>query len=213
MKPFDLTGQRFGRLIALERVDAPGESRWNCRCDCGGEKTVLAYNLRIGATQSCGCLHRERIRAANTTHGHTTGGKSSRTYRSWRHMRERCTNPKDQDYPNYGGRGIAVCERWKTFENFLADMGETPVGRSIDRIDVNGDYEPGNCRWATNREQSLNTRSNRILTVNGQSRPMVEWAELMGLSPATILKRLKRGWSIEEAVFGRAAEATGEKAA
>lgn len=159
----DLSGQRFGRLDVVRCVSRQRRSLWLCRCVCGNEITVPGYYLKSGDTSSCGCLRRElsaaSIRARSTTHGMT----DTPTYRSWRAMINRCTNPKTDDWHNYGGRGIQVCERWiNSFENFLADMGERPAGKSIERVDNEWHYEPGNCVWATPIAQGRNRRTNVI---------------------------------------------------
>lgn len=137
------------------------------------------------------------------THGHSHGheGKQTRTYRIWSGMKSRCTNPKMRIYKYYGGRGIKVCDRWQSFANFLSDMGECPSSaHSIDRKDGNGHYEPGNCRWATTKEQHRNRSNNRRVTAFGQTLTIVEWAELKGFDPKTLQMRFQRGWGAERAL-------------
>ncbi|MDE2442378.1 MAG: hypothetical protein KGP14_15280 [Betaproteobacteria bacterium] len=160
----DLSGTRFGRLtvvVRAENIQGNPNARWMCRCDCGGETVALGHNLKQGQVTSCGCVRRAvtaKIGRATKTHGHSYPNESP-TYISWECMLSRCTNPHDKSFKHYGARGINVCEQWRTFGNFLADMGERPPGTTIDRINVDGDYEPANCRWATAKEQRANQRT------------------------------------------------------
>lgn len=160
----DLTGQRFGRWIVIRR-DADKAYRhptWLCRCDCGNTGVVTGQNLRVGKSQSCGCrnldIRRDICLARNTTHGRS----KSITYDTWVNMRQRCQNPRATAFHKYGAKGVRVCARWQAFEAFLADMGERPsAAHSIDRIDNDLGYQPGNCRWATQTEQQNNRRNSR----------------------------------------------------
>lgn len=169
MRKIDLVGKSFGRLTVIEMLTEKGkDTKARCLCVCGKERVALAYNVRNGNTSSCGCLARERSseRArhaarlagdANRKHGMST----SPTYVAWRGAINRCYRLKDKRYSSYGGRGISMCEEWRaSFEAFLRDMGPAPDGMTLDRIDVNGNYEPCNCRWATRVQQARNTRAN-----------------------------------------------------
>lgn len=164
----NLSQTRFGRLVAQWPVGREGKSFrivWLCVCDCGKISLVRTNHLRGGHIRSCGCLLSDLLVKRNKTtppsfrHGHAARDNPSREYSSWEGMIQRCTNPNHPKYKYWGGRGIKVCERWRIFDNFLADMGERPLGKSIDRFPNNdGNYEPGNCRWATQSEQNFNTR-------------------------------------------------------
>jgi len=200
----DLTGRKFGRLIALEYIprSASSPAKWRCACKCGAEITTAVSCLTTGMTRSCGCLRNEASRKnglKTMTHGLTR----SPEYRAWRSMRCRCYRVTDPSYQWYGGRGISVCQRWReSFLAFLADVGPRPSPRhSVDRIDNDGNYEPANCRWATTREQKANVSWNRHLTYNGETRNISEWARQTGISSSTIRIRLDRlGWTIEDAL-------------
>ena len=198
----DLCGQRFGLLVvqSLAGVDRFRKSLWNCTCDCGGRSVSSAGNLRSGGATSCGC---KRIAngKARRTHGRDS---KDRTYRIWSAMRSRCMTKSNKCYAGYGGRGITVCDRWSSFESFFEDMGEAPDGLSIDRINNELGYSPDNCRWATQKEQTRNTRQNVWIEYNGETKVLTDWAAFAGVTHLTLYKRLKRGWSVGEAICGRA---------
>jgi len=190
-------GERFGRLV-INAVVGSGPDKHiivECLCDCGGKTQVPLSRLKnknIG-TKSCGCL----TKIVNTTHGK----RSSKMYPIWIGMKQRCTNPKNKRYSDYGGRGITVCDSWQNFENFLADMGEAPEGLTIDRINNDGDYEPGNCRWISMKEQARNYRHNHILSYNGKEKPLVAWAEQYNIPYHTLKSRInKLHWPVDKAL-------------
>lgn len=207
MAAINLTGQRFGRATVVERVasNRHWHTRWRMRCDCGTEFLADTSNLRRGRTQSCGC---HRLGRPHERHGHAAGNGQPRSqhrgspeYRVWRNMRDRCLNPNDTAYPEYGGRGIRICERWSSFQAFLADMGPRPSLRhSIEREDVHGNYEPGNCRWAIQKEQMRNTRRSRYVTYRGKIMTVSEAVERSGTPYGRAMYRLQHGWT-GDAVF------------
>ena len=191
----NLEGRRFTRLLVLSfsHKNERGELFWNCRCDCGTEKVVKAGTMRRGHALSCGCYHKEAV----TLHGMT----GTPTFGTWRSMLERCSNPRLKVYRIYGARGISVCQRWRhSFANFLADMGNRPSGTSLDRIDVNGNYEPSNCRWATSKQQQRNRRDRRTLTHEGVTMSLYDWADRTGIPAKVIGYRVGSGWPIDRAL-------------
>lgn len=186
-------GTRFGRLTFIRRVRIGSQLRCVCRCDCGTETTVTVGKLTTGATKSCGCL-RKRVgsEASAYKHGHAVNGRRSPTMTVWSNMIDRCTRNSHVEWHNYGGRGIKVCKRWLTFENFLQDMGERPgLQYRLERINNNAGYSPKNCRWATQREQMRNTRHNHFVDVDGTRICQKDAADLLGV-PRDRLKRLER---------------------
>ena len=200
----DLVGQKFGRLIVLKRMDNDkwGHLRWLCKCDCGKKIIAQGHHLKDNHTQSCGCLAKEQLIERSTTHGHTTRRNISKTYVSWLHVIQRCTNPNDKRYKDYGGRGIKVCKRWMKFENFLEDMGEPPTDEhSINRIDNDGNYCKENCEWSTRKEQGRNKRNNLYFTYKNKTQLLIQWAEEYQIPYSVLWDRLfKLGWSIEKAL-------------
>ena len=194
---------RYGRLVVLDtdagRNAHSGGRLFRCLCDCGNVRIVRADRLRSGRTKSCGCYSRD----CRTIHGHGVPGARSLTYMSWNAMIRRCCNPKYTDYNRYGGAGITICERWRTFANFLADMGPRPEGTSLDRYpDRAGNYEPGNCRWATRREQGNNTSSNVRYSHGGLNLTIAELAREVGLSYDILQRRLRKyNWPLERALY------------
>lgn len=198
MARIDLTGQRFGRLTVIEYVGTVNQkAKWLCKCDCGNEKIVSTKCLRNGETKSCGCYHKDRASVANLTHGKT----NSRLYITWNNIKNRCYRTSRKDYKNYGGRGITVCEEWRnSFQAFYewAMANGYREDLTIDRINVNGNYEPSNCRWVDLKTQANNTRRNHYITYKGETHTIAEWSDITGISIAALVHRIERGWSVEE---------------
>ena len=200
MRAVDITGQTFQYLTAVKPVGSgKGGVMWECLCKCGKTTNATAKNLRSGNTKSCGCLNSEKVVARNKA-GALHGMTKTRTWISWDSMIQRCTNPEHKSFDDYGGRGIKVCPAWlNEFSAFYKDMGERPAGKTLDRIDTNGNYEPGNCRWATPTEQSNNRLNNRVIEFDGRKQTVAEWARELGMSRQTLRHRLIN-WSIEDAL-------------
>lgn len=202
----DLNGQKFGRLTVLERKENSknGIPRWLCRCDCGNLTVVLSTQLRNGRTKSCGCYMKEVVSKQRIKHGLS----ETRLYKVWRTMKERCLCETYRDYKHYGGRGIKVCDEWlddfMNFYNWAMDNGYDENAKrgeyTIDRIDVNGNYEPSNCRIVSMKEQANNVRRNHLIEYKGKTQTLSQWSDEVGISSHTLLNRLQNGWSIEKAL-------------
>lgn len=195
-KLIDLTGKRFSYLTVVSYLGREHHSSvWRCICDCGSEAIVHSAALNSGTTKSCGCFRKTRMGSMNLKHGRS----DSDEYKVWDGMRQRCCNPNAPGWEYYGGRGIKVCDRWSSFESFFADMGERPSSKhSIDRFpNVNGSYEPGNCRWATWSQQARNRSNNRV---TGVFPSLIDAAESAGLPYKIVKSRIGHGWSVEEAL-------------
>lgn len=191
----DLSGRQVGAWSVGKYA---GNCRWHCTCACGTERKVATGDLVHGKTKSCGCMRASAIAKAKTKHG----GSASTEYRIWASMKARCINVRNKRFARYGGRGIAVHADWMNdFSKFLADMGCRPSPlHTIERIDNNRNYEPGNCRWATKKEQALNTSRNRRIVVGGREATLGEWAGVTAVKRETIARRLNAGWSPERAI-------------
>lgn len=194
----DLTGQVFGRLTAIRSTSQRVGSSvlWQCMCSCGNTHYAACSYLLNGSVGSCGCSRKD----ANITHGASRKGQWTTEYVTWSGMIDRCRNPNNPAFERYGGRGILVCERWHKFENFFDDMGPRPDSLTLERSDNNKGYEPGNCVWATYKVQNRNRRDNKTIEFNGSVKCVSEWAEILGMRPGLILKRLSLGWSAGRAL-------------
>lgn len=202
----DMIGQRFGRLTVIDRAEnstsksGRKRTRWLCQCDCGTIKSIDRYALINGSAQSCGCLKKELLSKKQSTHKET----KTRLYRIWSAMKRRCYNQNTPAYPDYGGRGIVICDAWKnsyeSFRDWSLDNGYSS-SLTIDRIDNNGNYEPGNCRWVGSDAQANNRRSNCLYTYKGETHNISEWASIYNIPYKTLHNRLKTaGWSIEKSL-------------
>lgn len=204
----DVTGRKFSKLTAIRVIGKKKKANlWLCFCECGNETTAIVSQLTRGDKTSCGCKRKESrqprpdmVQRNKDKAIHSMSG--GYTYSSWKSMKARCYDVNDKDYPRWGGRGITVCEAWKTsFVEFFKDMGERPKGHTIDRIDNNGNYEPGNCRWAVQKTQSNNTRKNYYVEYQGRTQTAKQWAEELKLVEyKTILYRLRTGWDTHAAM-------------
>ena len=207
----DRTGQIFERLTVIRYAGKQSgrHVQWECLCECGKTVTVNSDSLKSGATKSCGCYHRDAARLRKSTHNKT----HTPAHNTWCAMRHRCLYPTNPHYTDYGGRGIGICAHWLSiFENFLADMGEPPTKYTIERIDNNKGYWCGhcdecvrlnraaNCKWATRAEQQRNRRANRLLTFNGETRCVTDWAITLGVNYKTLEHRIRKGWTVERAL-------------
>lgn len=199
-------GTLFGDTVYLRDIvnaKSGAQRRAIFRCSCGAEFESKLCHIKGGKTKSCGCFATAKLVERSYVHGHATRKNGTDTYNVYSGMIGRCENPANHKYPDYGGRGIKVCDRWRSsFANFLVDMGEKPIGKTLDRYpDVNGDYSPGNCRWATPKEQALNRRTNVFIEYNGRRQTVSEWADELGVPRGTLYSRLHKGWPPGKILF------------
>ena len=202
-KPEDMVGKTFDRLtvIGLSHVGSNRKRMWLCSCSCGGNAVVSTSDLNKGHTKSCGCIKRELDKTKFITHGETIGGKLSDTYVAWAAMKQRCNDINFEQYSDYGGRGITICDEWYDFSKFKSDMGDKPAGKSLDRRDNNLGYFKENCKWSTREEQGANKRNNVLLTFNGVTQTMSQWAKELGIKYSTLQARVNTyGWTTERAL-------------
>lgn len=202
----NLSGKKFGRLLVINLYGKHTDNRgrfeyfYECLCDCGQRTHVHSISLKAGSSTSCGCFRREINAGVLGRRMRKHGMYQTSEYRIWQAMLQRCENSNAKHFKNYGGRGIKVCERWHTFEHFYSDVGPKPKNQSINRLNNNGNYEPENCCWSTQVDQCRNTRSNRMITHNGETHCCVEWDSILGFPYQTITRRLHRGWSEHRAL-------------
>lgn len=198
-KTIDLTGMRFGRLLVIGKTRSKsGRVAWVCICDCGNETTPLTNCLLNGRSKSCGCLHKEITGNTHRKHGQY----NTRLYRIWSNMRQRCSNPKNDNYHLYGAKGVSVCDEWKDFAVFSkwAMQNGYADNLSVDRIETDKDYCPENCRWATPQEQTDNRKCTRYVSFNGKTQTLKRWSEETGISYKVLLWRVSHGWTAKKAL-------------
>lgn len=199
MRYKEMLGTRFGKLLVTERAGnlKDGTATWVCVCDCGQKRTIAGTKLRAGKHKSCGCSSPRFTSESRSTHGMSR----TRIYQIWSGMNKRCSqNAYGKLKRLYFEKGITVCDRWKSFTNFLQDMGMPPIGSSIERIDGSKNYEPSNCRWATSQEQANNTTRNHFIEHEGKKQTISQWARELGIKPNTLMYRIKRGLPIHKAL-------------
>lgn len=196
----NLVGRKYNRLTVLSFVGRNKHKQrlYECRCDCGTTLTVVSGNLSEGCTHSCGCYRKEISSENQKKHGEC---RRTKEYSTWRGMRQRCNDPKNIGFKNYGGRGIKVCDRWNIYQNFIGDMGRAPSKKhSIDRIKNDMDYGPGNCKWATKLEQANNTRRNKMIEYNGEIKSLPDWCRSLNLNYRMVASRIYGyKWTIDRA--------------
>ena len=197
----NLEGQTFGRLKVIKEADpfhSSGRTRrmWLCQCDCGNTLVVRGENLKGGNTKSCGCYQKTQVSQSNGTHHMSR----TRLYYIWQGMKERCCNPNSKPFPDYGGRGITICDEWLNFIGFKDWAYENGYqdDLTLDRINNDGNYEPSNCRWTDLFTQGRNKRNNRLMTFNGETHCLSEWVEITGIKYGTLLTRIMNGWTVED---------------
>ncbi|WP_179022022.1 hypothetical protein [Winogradskyella forsetii] len=194
----DLTGQTFSRLkvLSYEGRNKQYDSLWKCECDCGTIKTIRGGVLKNGHTQSCGCLQKERTSVAKTTHGLIND--NYKLYKVWIGIKQRCNNPNSKSYTDYGGRGIKICNEWENsfevFHKWAIEEGYK-IGLTIERVLVDGNYEPSNCKWIHKKWQSKNRTSSVLITHEGETKSASEWSELTRIPSKVITQRIRRGWN------------------
>lgn len=196
-----IVGNKYGKLTVVSYAGTRGtRNYWECLCDCGGRCVVEKGHLRSGHTTSCGCAS---SRATIGTRSLKHGSCNTSEYIAWSNMKQRCSDPNYKEFHLYGGRGIKVCDRWiGSFTNFFEDMGKTPIGSEIDRINNDGHYSPENCRWTTAKVNCRNRRTTRFITHNGETLSVEDWAEKVGVSGSVIRQRLDRQkWSVEKTLY------------